>query len=80
MTTHSFLVKNSCVTPLNLVLEPMAHVFDVAPGSFVEVYIEQQPASEAVEIEYIESGIVIYCGGIAIVRSNGVEIQPQFME
>ena len=80
MKTHSFLIKNARELPLNLVLEPLAHVFNVVPGSVVEVYIEQQPDAEAIEIEYIENGMVIYCGGIAIVRSNGVEIQPQFME
>jgi len=80
MKTNSFLVKNSRENTLSLILEPMAHIFDVVPGSVVEVYIEQQPDSEVIELECIEDSLIIYCGGIATVRSNGVELPPQFME
>ena len=80
MKTHSFLIKNSRAVLLNLVLEPLAHVFDLAPGSVLEVFVEQQPEAEAIEIECFEDSVVIYSGGIAIVRSNGVEIEPQFMK
>jgi hypothetical protein len=80
MKTHTFLVKNSGKNKLSLILEPLAHIFDIAPGLTIEVNIEQQPDSEAIEIEYVESEIVIYCGGMATARSNGVEIKPRFLD
>jgi hypothetical protein len=74
------LIKNSGDTTVELVIEPYAHLYKIAPGSSVNVKLEEQPPDEPVEIEYLPTGITLHSAGFSTVTASGKVIPPQFFE
>ena len=74
---NKILVKNSTPDSVVLTLEPWAEQYILHPGLVVELRQIITKEIEPIEIEYLNTGITIYTGGVVTVFCNGTELEPE---
>ena len=78
MTKIIIRMTNTSDKSVNVVLEPLVHIFPVLPSSAIEVHVDEAKLNQPIEIEYAAGEIVVYAGGILSAWVNGNELEPRF--